>query len=1056
MMRLVFDLFPCQTESRRRGIGRYTQSLANSMARLRGQHDMYALANALYPESADALRQDVGSLLPRGHFSTYTHTTVRNFGVDSPSDTALATALIHRAYQALTPDVVLYSSPFEPEGVVAFPQGSLPSALRVAVLYDFIPWLFPAQYLSLAYQKKWYEQRLAALHKFDLLLAISEATRQDAIRILNFPPERIVNIAGAASEIFRPMPRAEGVDIGRFGIVRPFVLYTGNADYRKDQNGMLCAYAGLPLELRQSHQLVLNQVGDLHIFRRRMRALGLTDDEVVVTGHITDDDLISLYSQCKVFVFPSLYEGFGLPALEAMACGAPVIAANNSSIPEVMGRNDILFDAADTAATTAALHNVLTNDDLRNDLARYGIERAKAFSWEKTATLAWQAIETALAAKNAAPVQHRVPNTPKPRIAMVCPLPPQNTSATHHCDNLLPLLSFHFGIDLFVEEGTPVDAPSLQTVCTIYPHTQLAERRHLYATVIYQMANSDAHAYMLPLMTQFNGVIVLHDTMLNVPVQALAKRSGMASVLPEEILYCHGLQGLIPYLKSNEQQPLLPINRHVLESAERLVLLDPTHIDLLLKAYPNAWLPPMTLLPASEPACITAYQEVIHAAINGDQSHTINDLVDALENNTSDDNALKTIAAHAAGNWRLRKQPRLLVDVTQLAKTDARSGIQRVVRNIVRDITRLTGMDLPIELVRQSEGKLWRASKVIATIFDVPVGIVPEREVSIQPGDTLLMIDSSWEYYSGFSRIFQSIRQLGGKIITVVYDLIPLRIPETCSPGLVIVFNTWFRLAVEQSDMLLCISSSVAEDVKAYLVEHGVSLTRKLQIRHWPLGADIVINNNESLIRSQVIEITSDKHSPLFLMVGTVEPRKGHDFVLDAFDSLWQSGAEIRLCIAGTVGWMVTKTVNRILHHPQLNKKLFFIEKFTDAEINLCYASATALIAGSIKEGFGLPIVEASLHQVPVLASDIPVFREVGGDGPIYFSLSDSGDLVAKIIQLLEMNVSARKAMSSRVKVITWRESAERLLEIVLQQKSPYASTCAQSSPPCLSSPQAA
>jgi glycosyltransferase involved in cell wall biosynthesis len=135
---------------------------------------------------------------------------------------------------------------------------------------------------------------------------------------------------------------------------------------------------------------------------------------------------------------------------------------------------------------------------------------------------------------------------------------------------------------------------------------------------------------------------------------------------------------------------------------------------------------------------------------------------------------------------------------------------------------------------------------------------------------------------------------------------------------------------------------------------------------------------------------------------------------------------------------MTENTMRRIHEHPQFNKKLLLIEGFTDAEINLCYAAATGLIAASIAEGFGLPIVEASLHEVPVLASDIPVFREVGGDGAIYFSLNGCEELAARIIQLSGTAASERKAMASRVKVNTWRESARRLVEIVLEGKHPY------------------
>jgi glycosyltransferase involved in cell wall biosynthesis len=1023
-MRLVFDLFPCQTASRLRGIGRFTRSLADAMVRLRGHHDMYALANGMRPESADALRQDLGSLLPPAHFAAYTHIPLAGFHRDTENDIAVATALVHRAYQAVAPDVVLYASTFEDEPVVALPQGGLPSAFRVAVLYDLIPWLFQAQYLSASEQKKWYEQRLAALHDFDLLLAISEATRQDAIRILGFPPERIVNISGAASEIFRPSPPDEDHDIGRFGIVRPFVLYTGNADYRKNQDGMLRAYAAMPLELRQSHQLVLNQVGDLQAFRRRLFGLGLTDAEVVVTGHITDQDLISLYSQCKVFVFPSLYEGFGLPALEAMACGAPVIAANNSSIPEVMGRRDVLFDAGNPASITAALEKVLTNDAWRNELASYGIERTKAFSWDNTATLAWRAIEDGLAAKAAASSE-----APKPRIAFVCPL--QDSASAQHWTTILPLLAPRFDIDLFVEEGSAVNTPPLQDAFTVYTHTALAAKRDEYATVVYQMANHSRHAYMLQLMEQFNGVVVLHDVALDAPVKALAEHSSVASVLTDEILYCHGLQGLLEHLNQHDQRSELLLNRHVLESADQLILLNPAHLDGLRQSNPGAWLPPATLLPAADPAaCAAMYEKVIHAAISGSQRHTIRNLADALQDAMPDDAALETVVGHAASNWRLRKQPRLLLDVTQLARSDLGSGIQRVVRNIAYEIAHFD-LERPLELVQQKDGKLWRAGGVIASLFGVSADAIPEQEVLIQPGDILLMIDSSWEQYADFAPVFRAVRQLGGKIITVIYDLIPLRMPEMCIPALVNVFRTWFPLAVEHSDTLLCISRSVADEVTAYLNEHKLLPPRKLKVVHWRLGADIAIRASEPAVRPQVQQMAADDRSPLFLMVGTLEPRKGHAFVLQAFEELWRNGADARLCIAGSVGWIAAEFMEHIRNHPQLNKKLFFVEKFTDAEINLCYAAATALIAASTAEGFGLPIVEAALHRVPTLASDIPVFREVGGDGARYFSLESPHHLADAVNAFSDMSKEDRFAMASRIETVTWRQSAQKLLAAV-------------------------
>jgi glycosyltransferase involved in cell wall biosynthesis len=1042
MMRLVYDLFPCQTGSRFRGIGRFTYSLAEAMARLRGGHEIYALANGLYADSTDALRQDIGPLLPPGHFAAYTHTTPGTLRGCAHAHAPVASALINHAYQALSPDAVIFATPFEgwrEQSEAAVPYRAVPGALRVAVLYDFIPWLFPQQYLhSVNGYKQWYERRLEALHRFDLLLAISEATRRDAIEILGMPPERVVNISGAASPKFRLMHdgRQAAQHIGRFGITRPFVLYTGNGDYRKNLDGMLQAYARLPDALRKTHQLVLNQVGEPHAFRRKMHAVGLSDKEVVVTGHITDNELISLYTRCKVFVFPSLYEGFGLPILEAMACGAPVIAADNSSIPEVVGRDDVLFDASDPAAIAAALENVLTDALLRRELADYSIERAKAFSWDRSAALAWTAIENAVA-NSRTPFPAAPSSAASPRLAIVCPLSFEESPAAAHCIALLPELARHFRIDLYMEEGARVDESVRRSGFAIYPHTQLAARREAYFTVVYQMANLACHAFMLPLIERVPGALVLHDIALDVALRALARRPGMELAFENEVLYCHGLQGLVACLNGATQQTLT-LNRRVLESANRLLLTSSAHASLLKQAHAANWLPPLTLLPDDHAAACAAYMQAIHAAAAGDQVHTIKCLADALQEARPGDRALSAIACHASGNWGLRKQARILLDVTRLAGTDERSGIQRVVRNIAREMCGLENLARPVELVAHIDGKLRRAHNVAASIVGIDDANVPQQDISIQPGDTLLMIDSSWDQYADFLPFFHAVRRRGGKIVTVVYDTIPLRMPQMCVPAVVAVHKRWFRLAAEQSDMLLCISRAVADDVIAYLGQQQFESRRKLQINYWPLGADIAVSTSETGVRPQVREIASESNSPLFLMVGTIEPRKGHEFVLDAFESLWRNGADIRLCIAGSAGWMVEKTMRRINGHPQLNKKLFLVEKSTDAEINLCYAAATALIAASVTEGFGLPIVEASLHKVPVLASDIPVFREVGGDGVIYFSLNGYDDLAARIIQLAGMPAAERQALAGRVKVITWRESAAHLLEIVLEDRHRY------------------
>jgi glycosyltransferase involved in cell wall biosynthesis len=1050
-MRLIYDLFPSQTASGHRGIGRFTRALARAMACARGGHDMYALSNGAYPESVDALRQLLTGALAPGRFCTYTHPGVSNFEEDRPAHNAVTGALIRHAYSTLIPDAVIYATPFEGWGeqnVAALPGRKRSGSLRVTVLYDLIPWLYPDQYLrGNAGYAEWYKARLDALHDFDLLLAISETTRQDAITILDLPLDRVVNIGGAASAKFCRSDSDEQdlQSVAHFGINRPFVLYTGNADYRKNQKGLLQAYARLPQTLRKTHQLVLNQIGDIQSFKASVRSLGLADEEIVVTGRISDEQLIRLYRSCKLFVFPSLYEGLGLPVLEAMACGAPVIASNNSSLPEIVGRADALFDAADPAAISTAIQRVLADDAFRDDLRQHSLERQKVFSWERTASLAWHAIEQRLECERAeatlpgaSPVSIQPESTPpasKPSVAFVCAPGSKGSIADAHCADLLSKLTPYFDIDAFVEEGSESSSWLNGRCRAIYPHTELVSEQNRYATVVYHVVDSERHACMIPLMEQCIGVVILLDsTLRKIAGQILQSTAGEASLANTVIRHC-GLQGLLQHLAGNQEIASTALFRQIMQSAHQLLLPEEAGIWLAQAEAQGLWSPPITTIPVGKSELDAApYLKAIKAAIQFDLKHSAEDMVSSVEHLSHDDRFINMIAVHAANNWSLRKNPRLLIDVTQLSKTDARTGIQRVVRNIARELCHMASLDVGVELVRLEGDRLVRADQVIRSIFSIDTGLAGAQDILVQRGDTLLMLDSSWEQYPAFSQVFDALRNAGGKIVTTVYDLIPLRMPNVCTPNLVAVFERWFGMAVEQSDMLVCISRSVADNARACIDERGFPGSRVKAIGHWPLGADLVVDADQAAVRPEVQELVENKASPLFLMVGTIEPRKNHGFVLDAFDALWETGLDARLCIAGKPGWLMNETMARIRHHPLLNKNLFLIESFSDQEINLCYASASALIAASAEEGFGLPIVEAALHRRPTIASDIPVFHEVGGEGAIYFSLEDNADLAAKIVEVCAMDAATREALAAKIPVMTWRESAQRLAEIVMPE----------------------
>lgn len=223
------------------------------------------------------------------------------------------------------------------------------------------------------------EAHLAGAH----FLAISEATAVEIERQLGTERSRIHVTHLAAGPAFRPLPEEEArAKLKKsFGIEGPFVLAVATLEPRKNLRRLLAAYTDLPAGLRERHPLVM--AGGKGWLLDEENLAGL--DAAMRLGHVATDDLVALYSAATVFAYPSLAEGFGLPVVEAMACGAPVLTSNVSSLPEVAGDAAQLVDPLDADAIRDALRDLLEDPEKRSDLRRRGFERAATFSWERTA-----------------------------------------------------------------------------------------------------------------------------------------------------------------------------------------------------------------------------------------------------------------------------------------------------------------------------------------------------------------------------------------------------------------------------------------------------------------------------------------------------------------------------------------------------------------------------------------------------------------------------------------------------------------------------------------------
>ena len=258
-------------------------------------------------------------------------------------------------------------------------------------------------------------------------------------------------------------------------------------------------------------------------------------------------------------------------------------------------------------------------------------------------------------------------------------------------------------------------------------------------------------------------------------------------------------------------------------------------------------------------------------------------------------------------------------------------------------------------------------------------------EMDVQKGDLLLLPDSFWGLaYS--VRLAEKARAIGACVIPVIHDIFPITHPEFADAKNAIGFKTAFDRLIPASDALLTISRFTQSEVETLLIRQGVPVPR---IRSFRLGADAFSDWSQATpIRAEI-----QKLRDVYLMVGTIEPRKGHVTVLDAFDRLWRNGQAPILVVVGRIGWRCKDLQKRLEAHPLRNQRLFVFYEATDADVDYLYRQARAVVLASRVEGFGLPLVEAMRHGAPVIASNIDVFREIGEDYPDYFIADDVEDL---------------------------------------------------------------
>ncbi|MEA3490273.1 MAG: FkbM family methyltransferase [Campylobacterota bacterium] len=390
---------------------------------------------------------------------------------------------------------------------------------------------------------------------------------------------------------------------------------------------------------------------------------------------------------------------------------------------------------------------------------------------------------------------------------------------------------------------------------------------------------------------------------------------------------------------------------------------------------------------------------------------------------------LKRDQAHRDDPEVTEQKRQLLVDLSQIYFDDNQTGIQRVIHNIISQLSMLDIEGYRVLPIYATMEKGYHYTSKFNSDSAVSSSL-DEQPVVVEDGDIFLGLDLSAHLFPQIEETLQHYRESGVSINYLIYDIIPLLRPEFTTEGMDGYFRTWLDGLMRHSDRLICISRSVADELGGYIDDHYPEIESRPEIASFHLGAGI-----GSCVGSE--ELTPDADRLLaqmqkrltFLMVGTVEPRKGHSQVLSAFEKLWAEGYDIDLVIVGKRGWMVDELLVRLADISDQNGHLIWLEGISDEYLERVYTASSSLIIASETEGFGLPIIEAAKYNLPVIARDIPIFREIAEDHALYFDDDLDADTVFRAIaEWISLYDSGSYPESKSISWLTWRDSTLQLL----------------------------
>jgi glycosyltransferase involved in cell wall biosynthesis len=304
-------------------------------------------------------------------------------------------------------------------------------------------------------------------------------------------------------------------------------------------------------------------------------------------------------------------------------------------------------------------------------------------------------------------------------------------------------------------------------------------------------------------------------------------------------------------------------------------------------------------------------------------------------------------------------------------------------------------------------------------------------DVGAVSGDVFLGLD--WMPFNMTKRknVYSFWKNSGIRLFWILHDIIPIRHPEYYNIATDIIISRWLDGVLEFAEGIVTVSRFVADDLASYCHDRRPQRSESLKIAYSYNACDMKTD--------AVTEALLNREENVFLMVGTVTLRKGHDQVLDAFENLWKEGMDVKLLIIGAPGWKSDKLIRRLESHAERGKRLTWLKNADDERLKDAYSRSAAMIYASYAEGFGLPLIEAACFELPVISRDLPLFREVAGNCAFYFDGKSPGDLSKSIKNWLELRKKGEIPQPSGMPArVTWPESAEKWKGVIFGDSGWY------------------